>query len=115
MSSVDLQAYGRAEPAAHELALERLEQVLVAVLLHLEVGVAGDPEQVVLDDLHAGEQHRRWRRSGPPAAGTRPRPRLWETTTNRGTLLGTFTRAKWRRRPSGSRTRTARFSDNPEM
>ena len=35
--------------------LDRLEQVLVFVL-ELEVGVAGDPERVVREDLHAGEQ-----------------------------------------------------------
>ena len=35
-----------------------LQQILVAVLLDLDVGVAGDPERVVLDDLQAREQHR---------------------------------------------------------
>ena len=52
----DLEPDRRAEPAPGQLALQRLQQVLVAVLLDLEVGVAGDPEQVVLDDLHAREQ-----------------------------------------------------------
>ncbi len=51
-----LQPDRRAEPAPGQLALQRLEQVLVAVLVDLEVGVAGDPEQVALDHLHAGEQ-----------------------------------------------------------
>ena len=37
------------------------------------------------------------------------------TCTNRGTLFGTFTRAKWDRLVSGSRTMTARFSDRPLM
>ncbi len=57
----DLEAHGRAEPAPDQFALQGLQQVLVAVLLDLEVGVAGDPEQVVLDDLHAREQHRQVR------------------------------------------------------
>ena len=51
-----LQPHRRAEPAPGQLPLQRLQQVLVAVLVDLELGVAGDPEQVVLDDLHAGEQ-----------------------------------------------------------
>ncbi|MGV0601228.1 UDP-glucose 4-epimerase GalE, partial [Mycolicibacterium pulveris] len=33
---------------------QRLQQVLVAVLLDLEVRVAGDAERVMLHDLHAG-------------------------------------------------------------
>ena len=52
----DLQPDRRAEPAPGQLPLQRLQQVLVAVVVDLELGVAGDPEQVVLDDLHAGEQ-----------------------------------------------------------
>jgi hypothetical protein len=54
----DLEAHRRAEPAAGELALQRLEQILVAVL-DVHVGVAGDPEGMVLNDFHAGEQHRK--------------------------------------------------------
>ncbi len=53
---LDLEAYGRAELAPQQLLLERLEQVLGVVLLDLEVLVAGDPERVVGDELHAGEQ-----------------------------------------------------------
>ena len=41
--------------AQREHALDRLEQVVVLVV-ELEVGVAGDAERVVGDDLHAGEQ-----------------------------------------------------------
>ena len=37
------------------------------------------------------------------------------TCTNRGTLFGTFTRAKWAMPASGSRTLTARFSERPLM
>src|SRR4051794_36550490 len=53
---LDLEPDRRAEPAAQQLLLERREQVLRVVLLYLEVLVAGDPEGVVLGDLHAGEQ-----------------------------------------------------------
>ena len=52
----DLEPHRRAEPAAGQLAFQRLQQVLVAVLVDLQVGVAGDPERRALDDLHAGEQ-----------------------------------------------------------
>ena len=45
-----------AEPASPELLLDRHQEVVGLVLLDREVGVAGDPEQVRLDDLHAGEQ-----------------------------------------------------------
>ena len=58
----DLEPHRRAEPPAGQFALECLQQILVAVLLDLEVGVAGDPEGVVLDDLQAGEQHVQERR-----------------------------------------------------
>ena len=52
----DLEADRRAEPAPGQLALQGLQQVLVAVLVDLQLGVAGDPEQVALEDLHAGEE-----------------------------------------------------------
>ena len=52
----DLQPDRRAEPAPGQLPFQGLEQVLVAVLVDLHLGVAGDPEQVALDHLHAGEQ-----------------------------------------------------------
>ena len=58
----DLEPHRGAEPPARQFALERLQQVLVAVLFDLEVGVAGDAERVMLDDLQAGEQHRQERR-----------------------------------------------------
>ena len=53
---LDLEAHGRAEPTAHELALQRLEEVLGVVLLDLDVLVARDAEGVGLLDLHAREQ-----------------------------------------------------------
>ena len=52
---LDLEPHGRAEPAPLQLLLERLQQVVRAVV-DLEVGVARDPERVVLDDLHAREE-----------------------------------------------------------
>ena len=52
-----LQAHRRTEPAPAQLPLQGLEQVLRVVLLDLEVLVAGDAEQVVLEDVHPGEQH----------------------------------------------------------
>ncbi len=53
---LDLEAHRRSEAAAQQLLLERGEQVLGVVLLDLEVLVAGDPEGVGLEDLHAGEE-----------------------------------------------------------
>ena len=53
---LDLQPDGRAEPPAHELALHSGEQVLGVVLLDLDVLVAGHPEGVVLEHLHAREE-----------------------------------------------------------
>ena len=53
---LDLEPHGRAELAAEQLALQGLEQVLGVVLLDLEVLVAGDPERVRTEHLHAGEQ-----------------------------------------------------------
>ena len=53
---LDLQAHGRAEAAAQQLLLQGLEQVLGVVLLDLQVLVAGDPEGVGVEHLHAREQ-----------------------------------------------------------
>ena len=51
----DLDADHIAEPAAPKLGFHGLEEV-VCVVGHLEVGVARDPEDGLLGDLHAGEQ-----------------------------------------------------------
>ena len=51
-----LQAHAVAEAAPLELLLHGLEEVLGVVLLDLEVLVAGDPEEVVLQDVHAREE-----------------------------------------------------------
>ena len=46
----DLQAHRLTEAAPVELELDRGQEVLGLVLLDREVGVAGHPERVVLDD-----------------------------------------------------------------
>ena len=51
----DLDAHDVAEAAPAQLVLDRLEQV-VGLVGDREVGVAGDAEDVVVDDLHAREQ-----------------------------------------------------------
>ena len=56
-AGADLEPDDLAEAPATELVLDRLQQV-VGLVGDLEIGVAGDPEQVVADDLHAGEQGR---------------------------------------------------------
>ncbi len=53
---LDLEAHRRAEAAAQQLLLEGGEEVLGVVLLDLEVLVAGDPEGVHLEHVHAGEE-----------------------------------------------------------
>ncbi len=52
----DLQPDRRAEAPAQELSLERLDEVLRLVLVDLHVFVAGHPELVMIEHLHAGEQ-----------------------------------------------------------
>ena len=93
----DLEPHRRAEAPARQFALERLQQVLVAVLFDLEIRVAGDAERVVLDDLQAGEQHRQERgdqflhRQEPHHVGA---PSRRASSTKRSTLSGTLIRAK---------------------
>ena len=53
---LDLEPHRRAEAAPLQLLLERLEEVLRVVLLDLEVLVAGDPEGVGGQHVHAGEE-----------------------------------------------------------
>ena len=52
----DLEAQGPAEAAAAQLHLDGHQQVVGLVLFEGQVGVAGDPEGMVLPDRHAGEQ-----------------------------------------------------------
>ena len=56
MSRRHLEAHGPPEAAAAQLHLDRGQQVVGLVLVEHEVGVAGDPEGVVLADDHVGEQ-----------------------------------------------------------
>ena len=51
----DLEPDDLAEAPAAQLVLDRLQQV-VGLVGDLEVGVAGDPEEVVAEDVHAREQ-----------------------------------------------------------
>jgi len=52
----DLEPHGLAEPAPVELELDGCQQVLGIVLVHAGIGVAGDPEHVVLGDGHGREE-----------------------------------------------------------
>ncbi len=52
----DLEAQGLAEAASSELHFDGDEEVVGLVLLEGQVGVAGDPEGVVVPDRHAGEE-----------------------------------------------------------
>ena len=54
--ALDLEPHGIAEPPAPDLLLDREQEIVRLVLLDRDVGVAGHPEQVRLDDLHAPEQ-----------------------------------------------------------
>ena len=53
---LDLEPDRLAEAAAPDLLLDREQEVVGLVLLDRDVGVAGDAEQVGLEDLHAPEQ-----------------------------------------------------------
>ena len=55
MPGADLDAHDLAEAAAAQLVLDRAQQV-VRLVGDGEVGVARDPEDVVVDDLHAREE-----------------------------------------------------------
>ena len=55
--ALDLEAHDLAEAAPAQLLLHGHEQVVGLVLLDVEVGVAGDAEEVVRLHLHAREEH----------------------------------------------------------
>ena len=99
------------EAALAQLELDRLEQV-VRLVRDLEIGVAGDPEDAALDDLHLREQRRQevaqdtLQRQERPALADRREPRQ---------SSGTLTRAKRSSPDFGSRTNTPRLSESPEM
>ena len=52
----NLKTHGRAETAAQQLLFEGLQQVLGIVLFNLKVFVTGYAEDMVLNNLHAGEE-----------------------------------------------------------
>jgi hypothetical protein len=52
----DLEPDRATEPAAGQFPLQGLQQILVAILFDLEIGIAGDPEQMPFDYFHAGEE-----------------------------------------------------------
>ena len=52
----DLEPDGRAEPASKQLLLECLDEVFGLVFVDLDVFIASDSKDVVLDDLHSGEE-----------------------------------------------------------
>ena len=92
MPAVDLEAHDLAEAPAAQLGLDGAQQV-VGLVGDLEVGVARDAEEAVVDDLHAREERVEVGRDDLLERDERRRPR--PTGTKRGSIsLGTFTRAK---------------------
>ena len=112
-AGLDLEANtARAPATAQQDRLDLLQEVARLVLLHIQIGVAGDPEHVVRAHLHAGEQPIQVRgdhvfdRDEPLPVGQREEPRQ-----QRGHLQP--------REPTTARGRiahqTARLSDRLEM
>ena len=102
-----------AEAAAADLVLDGLAQV-VGLVGDVVVGVAGDPEERVVEDLHAREERlevvgddllERRRRSLPSPIGR----------NRRRSSFGTLTRASTSVSCSGSRSTTIRLSERFEM
>ena len=90
-AGADLDAHDLAEAPAAQLVLDRLQQV-VGLVGDREVGVAGDAEDVVVEDLHAREQRVEVRRDEVLERHERVGPS--PTGTKRGSIsFGTFTRA----------------------
>ena len=116
-----LEAHRRSEPSTGQLPLERLQQILVAIFVDLEIGVAGYAECVVLNDFHARKQRRQegrdqlFRRQEAdfflPADSSAPSRS--SSSTKRSTLSGTLTRAKCWPPSSGCLTVTARLRLRP--
>ena len=116
----ELDAHDLAETPAAQLVLDGLQQV-GGVVGDLEVGVARDTEDVVVDDLHPWEECVEMV-AITSSSGTRVVALLrgWPAglgpMTKRGRIsVGTFTRAKTVWSVTGSRTRTARLSERLEM
>ena len=110
--ALDLEPDDLAEAALAQLLLDRHQQVGRLFLLDREVGVARDPEEVVLEDLHAREQ--RVEVGGDDLLEQDVRP-LRRPPIRRGSTGGTLMRAKRRSPVSGSRTVTASDSDRSLM
>ncbi len=122
----ELDAHDLAEAPAAQLVLDGLQQV-GGVVGDLEIGVAGDAEDVVVDDLHPREEHvevvgddvLEWherRARGPGGAPGLGSSRGARSATKRGRIsVGTFTRANTVWSVTGSRTSTARLSERFEM
>ena len=91
MSAPTSTPHDLAEAAAAQLVLDRLQQV-VGLVGDREVGVAGDAEDVVVDDLHAREQ--RVEVVGDHVLERDERVGRRRSATKRGSIsFGTFTRA----------------------
>ena len=117
--SLDLEPDRLAEAPPAELLLDREEEIVGLVLVELEVRVAGDPEEVVLEDLHAGEQEVEVRlddlvEQHEPVVPWRL-VRASTSSSRRGSTGGTLTRANRRSPVSGSRRPTAIESVSVEM
>ena len=93
MLGVDLEAHDLAEAPAAQLGLDGPQQV-VGLVGDLEVRVAGDAEEAVVDDLHAREQRVEVGRDDL-LQRDEGQVRRRRAATKRGSIsLGTFTRAK---------------------
>ena len=111
--AVDLEAHDLAEAPPAQLGLDRAQQV-VGLVGDVEVGVARDAEEAVVDDLHAGEERVEVGRD--ELLERDERRALARRGTKRGSIsLGTLTRAKVVTCVCGSRTRTASDSERLEM
>ena len=109
----DLDAHDLAEAPPAQLVLDGLQQV-VGLVGDLEVGVARDAEDVVVEDLHAREQLVEVR--GDDLLERDERAAVARPATKRGSIsFGTFTRANVSCPVRGSRTSTASDSDRFEM
>ena len=113
MSAATSRRNGPAEAAAAQLHLDRHQQVVGLVLFERQVGVAGDPERVVLARSSCpGNRVSRWA-AITCSRGTKRSPS--GMTTKRGSTGGTLTRAMRRSPVDGSCTSTTRLSERFEM
>ena len=113
MRGADLDAHDLAEAPPAQLVLDRAHEV-VGLVGDREVGVAGDAEDRVVDDLHAREQDvevlgdQVLERDERAAVADRARSAAASPS-------GTFTRANASSPPTGSRTSTPSDSERLEM